>query len=258
MSMLTAWKHWSEYQEPATPLRPADYRFTRPAAGLLGEAASKALVGAAGLPVNQERLVRSAEEALAASAQMAFPLVLKVVSPDIAHKSDVGGVALNIADAHELRERLAQMQARVAREAPQARIDGFSLQVQETGELELIIGAKRDAQFGAQVIVGAGGVLVELLKDVVVLPAPVDAATARRALERLKIAPLLKAYRGRGALDVEAVVDAVVRLGWLAHDLAQGAQGEPGDFEIEVNPLKVRLQGQGAVAVDARARIGSV
>lgn len=258
MSMLTAWKHWSEYQEPATPLRPADYRFTRPAAGLLGEAASKALVGAAGLPVNQERLVRSAEEALAASAQMAFPLVLKVVSPDIAHKSDVGGVALNIADAHELRERLAQMQARVAREAPQARIDGFSLQTQETGELELIIGAKRDAQFGAQVIVGAGGVLVELLKDVVVLPAPVDAATARRALERLKIAPLLKAYRGRGALDVEAVVDAVVRLGWLAHDLAQGAQGEPGDFEIEVNPLKVRLQGQGAVAVDARARIGSV
>ena len=88
------------------------------------------------------------------------------------------------------------------------------------------------------------------------LPAPIDAASARAALQRLKIAPLLGAYRGRGALDVEAVVDAVVRMSWLAHDLAQSAPGQ--DFEIEVNPLKVRLQGRGAVAVDARARIGNV
>ena len=82
-----------------------------------------------------------------------------------------------------------------------------------------------------------------------------DAASARAALDRLKIAPLLGAFRGRGALDSAAVVDAIVRLGWLAHDMAQAAPGQ--DFEIEVNPLKVRLQGQGAVAVDARARIGS-
>ena len=258
MSVLAGWKSWSEYQEPQAPTRPAEnYRFTRPGPGALGEAASKALVGEAGLPVNEERLVRNAEEAVAACGQMRFPLVLKVVSPDIAHKSDVGGVALNIADAADLRQRLAQMQARVAREAPAARIDGFSLQTQESGELELIIGAKQDAQFGAQVIVGAGGVLVELLKDVVVLPAPVDALSARRAVESLKVAPLLKAYRGRGALDVDAVVDAVVRMGWLAHDLSQSGAGAADDFEIEVNPLKVRLQGQGAVAVDARARIGS-
>lgn len=189
---------------------------------------------------------------------MVFPLVLKVVSPDIAHKSDVGGVALNIVDAADLRQRLATMQARVAKEAPKARIDGYSLQAQESGELELIIGAKRDAQFGAQIIVGAGGVLVELLKDIVVLPAPVDAAAARRAVESLKIAPLLGAYRGRGALDVDAVVDAIVRLSWLAHDLVQSAANTEDDFEIEVNPLKVRLQGKGAVAVDARARIGAL
>lgn len=254
MAILDGWKRWSEYQEPEAPVRPASgYQFTCPAMGTLGEAAAKALVGAAGLPVNQERFVRNADEALAASAQMAFPLVLKVVSPEIAHKSDVGGVALNIADAADLRERLQQMQARLAQQAPKARIEGFSLQAQEGGELELIIGARRDAQFGAQVVVGAGGVLVELLKDVAVLPAPVDAAAARRALERLKVAPLFQPFRGRGALDVDAVVDAIVRLSWLAHDIAQSAE----DFEIEVNPLKVRLQGQGAMAVDARARIGS-
>lgn len=256
VNVLRGWKEWTDYQEPGTPERPSkNYRFTRPAPGMLGEGGSKALVADAGLPVNREIVVRSADEAVTASAQMTFPLVLKVVSPDIAHKSDVGGVALNITDAADLRERFARMQARLAREAPKAHIDGFSLQAMESGELELIIGARHDAQFGAQVVVGAGGVLVELLKDVAVLPAPVDAASARRAVEGLKVAPLLAAYRGRGALDVDAVVDAIVRLGWLAHDLARSAPGE--DFEIEVNPLKVRLQGQGAVAVDARARVGS-
>lgn len=256
VSVLCAWKNWSDYREPELPQRKAGHTpFALPAAGTLGEAASKALLAAAGLSVNRELLVRNAEEAIAQSSAIGFPLVLKVVSPDIAHKSDVGGVALNIADADDLRARLARMQDSVASAAPQARIDGYSLQSQEGGELELIVGARHDAQFGAQVIVGAGGVLVELFKDVAVLPAPIDATGARAALQGLKIAPLLGAYRGRGALDVDAVVDAVVQMSWLAHDLAQAATGQ--DFEIEVNPLKVRLQGRGAVAVDARARIGN-
>lgn len=254
MAVLRGWKTWSTYQEPAAPVRPTAMEPTAiPAAGTLGEAASKALLGQAGIPVNEERLVRNADEAARAAAELGFPLVLKVVSPDIAHKSDVGGVALNISDTDELRRRLAIMQASIASAVPTARIDGFSLQRQESGELELIVGARLDPQFGPQVVVGAGGVLVELLKDVAVLPAPVDAASARRAVESLKIAPLLGAYRGRGALDVDAAVDVIVRLGWLAHDLA-GNAGR--DFEIEVNPLKLRQQGQGAVAVDARARIG--
>ena len=255
MAILRGWKAWSTYAEPQTPERPAGMAVTaHQADGTLGEAASKALLAKAGVPVNGERLVRNADEAADAAGALGFPLVLKVVSPDIAHKSDVGGVALNIADADDLRKRLAAMQASIAKAAPQARIDGYSLQKQESGELELIVGARRDPQFGAQVVVGAGGVLVELLKDVAVLPAPVDAGSARRAVEALKVAPLLRAYRGRGALDVDAVVDAIVRLGWLAHDLEEGEAAR--DFEIEVNPLKVRLQGQGAVAVDARARIG--
>lgn len=256
VSVLRSWKDWSDYCEPEAAQRPASrYAFTAPVPGTLGEAEAKALLAAAGVPVNRGVVVRSADEAVTQSSEVGFPLVLKVVSPDIAHKSDVGGVELNIADTADLRARLTQMQARIAAAAPQARIDGYSMQAQEGGELELIVGARHDAQFGAQVIVGAGGVLVELFKDVAVLPAPVDAASARAALDRLKVAPLLRAFRGRGALDAEAVVDTIVRLGWLAHDLAHAAPGQ--DFEIEVNPLKVRLQGQGAVAVDARARIGS-
>ena len=255
MAVLQGWKAWTTYQEPALPSRPAGMAVTvTPARGALGEAASKALLGQAGIPVNQERLVRTADEAVNAANELGYPLVLKIVSPDIAHKSDVGGVVLDIASDDALRQRLALMQASVAKAAPQARTTGYSLQKQESGELELIVGARRDPQFGAQVVVGAGGVLVELIKDLAVLPAPVDAASARRAVEGLKFAPLLRGYRGRAALDVDAAVDAIVRLGWLAHDLSNAS--DP-DFEIEVNPLKVRLQGQGAVAVDARARIGT-
>lgn len=256
MSVLKAWKTWSGYVEPRAAERPpAGYHVAATAPGTLGEAAAKALLAAAGLPVNQERLVRDADEAAAAAASLHFPLAVKVVSPDIAHKSDVGGVALGIADAAALRDCVAHMQERVQRAAPQARIEGFSLQTMESGELELIIGARRDAQFGPQVIVGAGGVLVELFQDFAVLPAPVDAASVRRALQGLKIAPLLRAHRGRGPLDVEAVVEAVLRLGWLAADLAAANGGQ--DLEIEINPLKVRLAGQGVTAVDARARIGN-
>ncbi|WP_028601488.1 acetate--CoA ligase family protein [Ottowia thiooxydans] len=259
-AMLRGWKAWSIYEEPNAPYRPAGMEtMAIPAEGTLGEAASKSLLGCAGIPVNLERLVKSADEAVAAANELGYPLVLKIVSPDIAHKSDVGGVALNITDADDLRSRVAVMQARVAKEAPQARVEGYSLQKQESGELELIVGARRDPQFGAQIVVGAGGVLVELLEDVAVIPAPVDAESARRAVQGLKIARLLGAYRGRGALDVDAVVDAIVRLSWLAHDLEGTANdgNAEREFEIEVNPLKVRLAGQGVVAVDARARIGS-
>lgn len=255
MAVLRGWKAWSTYVEPGKQQRPAQMSSTAvPPEGTLGEGPSKALLGRAGIPVNQERIVANADDAVIAAGELGYPLVLKIVSPDIAHKSDVGGVTLNIADAADLRQRLVAMQARVAQAAPEARIEGYSLQRQETGELELIVGARRDAQFGAQVVVGAGGVLVELLKDVAVLPAPVDAESARRAVDSLKVAPLLRPYRGRGALDTDAVVDAIVRLSWLAHDLEAGGR----DFEIEVNPLKVKLAGQGAVAVDARARIGGM
>ncbi|MGE4241776.1 acetate--CoA ligase family protein [Ramlibacter sp.] len=258
-SMLRAWKRWSDYVEPSEPARPPGRRATIPATreelGALGEAASKALVASAGLHVNDGVVVRTADEAIAQAARLGYPVVLKIVSADISHKSDVGGVELGIADADDLRRRFARMRDTVATRAPQARIDGFFVQAQLAGDLELLVGARHDAQFGPQLVVGAGGVLVELFKDIQVLPAPAHPDTVRAALARLKVAPLLQAWRGRGELDAEAVVDAVVRLGWLAADIAAAHPGL--DFEIEVNPLIVGRKGRGAFAVDARARIGS-
>ncbi len=246
---LAAWRAWSAYQEPGEAVRPIGCTAAALPSGELGEFESKQLLGSIGIPVNRERLVGSEQEALACAADVGFPLVAKIVSPDIVHKSDVGGVLLNIMDEAQLARGLRTMRERIAGVCPNARIEGFSLQAMEGGELELILGARRDAQFGPQVVVGSGGVLVEALKDIVVLPAPFDVDTAKAALARLRVAPLLQPYRGRAGLDIDSVADALVRLGWLASDLAKR------DFEIEINPLKVKIQGQGCVAVDARARL---
>lgn len=255
VNILKGWKAWSGYVSPQSPQRPAvNYDVPQGLAGALGEQQAKALLANVGISVNAQYLVKDLPSAQAAAANLHYPLVLKVVSPDIVHKSDVGGVALNIVDAQALARRLHQMQTDLKCLAPQARIEGYLLQSMEAGDLELIVGARLDAQFGPQVVLGAGGVLVELFKDVVTLPAPIDPAAVRAALQRLKIAPLFGAYRGRPALDADALVDTVVRLSWLAADLAQ----QPGveTLEIEVNPLKLRQAGQGATAVDARALIG--
>ncbi|HLU02331.1 MAG TPA: acetate--CoA ligase family protein [Advenella sp.] len=246
---LSAWQSWSQYVEPDAITLPADLPEIGSYRGKMNEADSKQLLAAFGLPVNRDAFAGDIAAALTMSESVGFPLVAKVVSGQIVHKSDVGGVVLNIQSTAELEQALTKMVDGIREKLPSAVIDGFSLQSMEQGELELIIGARNDPQFGPQVNVGSGGILVELLKDMVILPAPVSVDGARRALESLKIAVLLKEYRGRMALDVAAVAQAVHRLSLLATRLANL------DFEIEINPLKVRLDGQGCVAVDARARI---
>lgn len=250
VAAVEGWRRWSVWQATPAPqpagFEPASLPDVR---GALGESESKALLQAIGVPVNRGQVFSDIEAAVTGSHAIAFPMVAKVVSPDIVHKSDVGGVLLNVADADALREGLQAMRQRIGASLPQARVAGFYLQAQEAGELELIVGVRRDPQFGPQVLVGSGGVLVELLRDIAVLPAPLARETALTALRGLKVAPLLQAYRGRPPLDIEAVADVMVRMGWLA-DALRG-----GDFEIEINPLKVRVQGQGCVAVDARVRV---
>ncbi|AOZ10259.1 acetate--CoA ligase family protein [Cupriavidus malaysiensis] len=247
---LAAWCRWSAWRPESVAQPGVDMVLPAGLAGTLDEAAAKALLRSAGIPVNRGQVFADAEAAVAGSAAIGFPLVVKVVSPEIVHKSEVGGVLLGVADAQALRAGLQAMRERIAALAPQASITGFSLQAQEEGELELLVGARRDAQFGAQVVLGSGGILVELLRDIVVLPAPLSRESALAALARLRVAPLLQGWRGRPALDVEALAAVIVRMGWLAHALRER------DFEIEVNPLKVRAAGAGCVAVDARARIG--
>jgi len=246
---LSAWQSWSQYVEPDEITIPEGLPEIGSYRGTMNEADSKQLLAAFGLPVNRDAFASDIVSALALSESVGFPLVAKVVSAQIVHKSDVGGVVLDIQSITQLEQVLTTMLEGIRQTLPSAEIDGFSLQSMEHGELELIIGARNDPQFGPQVIVGSGGILVELLKDMVILPAPVSADTARRALESLKIAILFKQYRGRMALDVAAVAQAIHRLSLLAARLTDL------DFEIEINPLKVRLDGQGCVAVDARARI---
>jgi acetyl-CoA synthetase (ADP-forming) len=128
-------------------------------------------------------------------------------------------------------------------------LEGFSVQPMIQGEAEVIVGARRDPHFGAVVMVGLGGIAVEILKDVALAPAPVSAARARALLEALRTAPLLHGARGRPPLDVAAVADTVARVSWLAADLGTRL------VDLEVNPLIVRRAGQGVVAVDGRATL---
>ncbi|MBT2326875.1 acetate--CoA ligase family protein [Variovorax paradoxus] len=246
---IRAWRAWSAYREQAIDAPAAKVSINLPPIAVsLGEEESKALLRQAGIPVNEGVVVGSIDQALACAEEIGYPLVAKIVSPQIVHKTEVGGVALNLRNRGELSEALSAMKARVTKAMPDARLEGFFLQRMVTGTVELLVGARHDAQFGPMVIIGSGGVLVELMKDVVLLPLPVSRQAAMDALLSLRIAPLLRGYRGAQSLDVDSVADVVLRFAAIAESL----RGR--DFEIEVNPLKLDIKG--CVAVDARARIG--
>jgi acetyl-CoA synthetase (ADP-forming) len=245
---LVAWQSRSRFVPPAEGVRPANCPVAAPVTGQHDEAASKAVLGRYGVPVNASRLADSAEAAKSAARELGFPVVMKIVSADIVHKSDVGGVAVGVGGEAEVAETFTRLLASARAAVPQARIDGVSVQTMASGKLELIVGARRDAQFGPIVVIGAGGVLVELLADRAIARAPLAAVDARRLLESLSIWPVLAGYRGK-PLAVDAVVDAIVRVGWLAHDLRDI------DFELDVNPLIV--SDTHCVAVDARLRVGN-
>jgi acetyl-CoA synthetase (ADP-forming) len=212
--------------------------------GAVDPASLYGLLRAYGLSVAEQAVCRDRDAARAAAARLGYPVALKALGPALVHKSDAGGVALGFASEAALMTELEGMRARVSG------IDGFLVQRMVAGEAELILGVAVDSQFGPQIAVGAGGILVELLKDVAIAPAPISAETAREMLGRLKIHAVLRGIRGRPALDIEAVVEALVRLGWLAHDLRNRLR------ELDINPLIVRRRGEGCVVVDARALIG--
>lgn len=212
-------------------------------AGLVGEAEAKRVMAAAGIPVPEERVVATPEAAAEAAAEIGFPAVLKIVSPDIAHKTEVGGVALGLADADAVRAAAARMLDSVAEKAPGAKIDGLLVGRMAGEGVELIVGARRDPVMGPIVMVGLGGVFTEVLRDVDVSLAPVTRSEARAALERLRGAALLKGARGRPAVDMDAAADAISRLSALAAANAEGFES------IEINPLLARADG--VVALDA-------
>ncbi len=212
--------------------------------GALAEHVSKQCLARYGIPSTKEVLLSlEAIRALTASP-VSFPVAVKLASPDIPHKTEADAVRLGVKSLEELKAAAQAVTAGGRKHAPNARIDGISVQEMASG-VEMIAGAVNDPHFGPYVMVGLGGVLTEVLHDVAHRFAPVTAADAREMLTQLKGAKILEGYRGAPPLDVDAVVDVLVRLSWLIHDHRERVA------EIDINPLFVRARGQGVVAADA-------
>jgi acetyl coenzyme A synthetase (ADP forming)-like protein len=196
----------------------------------------------------REALAASADESVSWAHQFGYPVVLKIASPDIPHKSDVGGVALDLRAAEAVRAAFEQivMQARTAR--PDARIDGVTIQPMVHAGQEVIVGAVRDEQFGPLIMFGAGGVEVEGQRDVAFSLAPLSRAEAEKLIDKTFAGRRLRGFRGSAPADREAVIDRVLRVAQFILDFPQVA-------EIEINPL--RVLNQGAVAIDVRIRVMS-
>ncbi len=224
---------------------PAIERSPLAAEAFATEASAKAVLAEAGLPVPREAIATSRDEALAAARAMGFPLVLKIVSPDIAHKTEVGGVFIGVRSEAQLLEEYENLLARVALKAPEARIAGVLVAQMVHGGVELILGTKKDPVFGPMVMVGLGGIFAEIFKDVALQPAPVDEAQATAMLRSLKAFALLDGARGRPRADVAAAARAVAALSRFATRHVQNVS------EIDINPLMVLEQGHGAHALDA-------
>jgi len=229
---------WLQVRQQAAPARAA-----LPA--VLDEYRTKQFLAQHGVPMAPERVAASAHEAAAVADAIGYPVVLKVLSPDIAHKTEAGGVRLSLQDAAQVRSAFDEIIASARRYDPQARIEGALVCPMESGVAELIVGATRDPVFGMTLTVGLGGVLTELYQDVSHRLLPVDEQIAREMLSELKAFPLLTGYRGRPMGDVDAACAAIA-----AFSRAVLALQEQAD-EVEVNPLLVRPAGQGACMLDA-------
>jgi acyl-CoA synthetase (NDP forming) len=200
------------------------------------------------IPTAPVILARTDDQAVELAGQLGFPVVLKVSSPDISHKSEAGGVLLNIRDADEAREGFHIVFENARRSMPEARLEGVLVQHMVAGGQEVIIGAKRDAQFGSLVMFGSGGVEVEGLKDVTFALAPLLPSEAEDLLQRTWAGRKLAGFRNIPAGDAGAVKEVLHRLAQLAYD-------HPEIAEIEINPLRVLAPGEGVVAVDVRVRL---
>ncbi len=213
--------------------------------GPLDEAASLAVLARAGIPVMPHRVVQSAGEAAAAAAALGLPAALKIVSPDILHKSELGGVVLNLATPDAVGHAFDEVTARIAKAAPEARRLGCLVAPMVKGGVETILGAHWDAVFGPVIMLGLGGVFVEALQDVTFRLAPFDESEARRMIGELRAERVLHGMRGQPAVDLGALAGALARLSGFA-----AAQG-PRLKSLDINPFLVLPEGKGALALDA-------
>lgn len=209
----------------------------------LTEVESKRLLREASVPTTEVKLARSRAEAVALAREMGFPVVLKIVSPQVIHKSDVGGVKLNLTSQRQVAGAWHEIMASVKAKAPDAFIEGVAVQKMARPGVEVIIGVSKDPQFGPVVMFGLGGILVEVLKDVAFRIIPITRRDARQMIRELKGYPLLEGYRGQEPANITFLEDLLLKV-------SDFVEKNPQIKEMDLNPIFAYRDG--AVAVDAR------
>jgi len=200
------------------------------------------------IPVPKAGLAKTSDEAVKIAKSIGFPVVMKIVSPDIVHKSDVGGVKINIMNENGVSKIFEEIMNNVKIKAPNARVAGILVQEMVPQALEVIVGATRDSTFGPVLVFGLGGIFVEVLKDVSFRVAPVTRYDAEMMLKEIKAAKILDGYRGMPPRDKEALVDIIVKLSKLMEDVDDIT-------DVDLNPIMSFEVGKGAKVADARVLI---
>ena len=216
----------------------------------MGDAEARAILEAYRIPVPASKLCSTADEAVAFADQIGYPLVMKIASPDILHKTDIGGVRLNVQNATEVRDSFDLIMYRATRYMPDADIWGCLVQQQIQGGREVIIGMNRDPQFGPLVMFGLGGIYVEALKDVSFRIAPFSRGEAMEMMREMRAFNLLLGVRGEAKSDLTAIADTLLKVSQLVIDF-------PDIVELDINPLIVFEEGKGAIGIDMRLVLAS-
>lgn len=212
----------------------------------IGDAEAREILKAYGMRIPHSEIAENPDRAIEIAGQIGYPVVLKIASPDILHKTDVGGVKVGLENADDVRDAFELMVYRAQRYVPEARIWGCLVQeMVPSGGIEVLVGMNRDPQFGPLVTFGLGGIYVETLKDVTFRLAPFSKQEAEAMLSEIRAHALLDGVRGRPPADKQAIVEALLRMGQLVLDF-------PEIEEFDINPLVVYSQSQGAVAIDMR------
>jgi acetate---CoA ligase (ADP-forming) len=213
-------------------------------AGTVAEYRAKQLLGPQGISFPPGQFATDIEQALLIAQEIGFPVVLKAQAADLSHKSDAGGVILNVGNAVELNDAWRQLYANIAEHCPDVTLDGVLIEKMGQRGVEFIVGGRNDPEWGPVVLVGFGGVQAELMKDVRLLPPDLTIEAIINELQQLKQSALLRGFRGSAALDVEALAEIIAKTATILRT-------QPEIREIDLNPVIVYPQGEGVIALDA-------
>jgi acetyl coenzyme A synthetase (ADP forming)-like protein len=254
-SLGAMYRYWTWLQEPAAVIESYEVdkatvsnlfaKIRQEGRNTIGDTEAQAILQAYGITTPRSSVAAKVEDAIAYCNEIGYPVVMKIASPDILHKSDVGGIKVGVKNDAEVREWFKTIIDRARAAKPDATIWGIQIQEMVTNAREIIIGMNNDPQFGPLVMFGLGGIYVEVLKDVTFRVAPMTRLQARQMIEAIRSYKLLTGVRGQAPADLDAITDVLLRVSQLVIDFPEIA-------EMDINPLLVREQGKGAVAVDMR------